>query len=142
MKNSAALAEVIRATTAVGEQYYLSASAIGLTVQEARLLYILGLKPTNMLGLTAALRIPKSTMTGLMSRLESAGMVVREQDPRDRRHLLATATPKGTAVAKEFAADLGSRVEGLLFELDTDERAELADILNEVLARLEPVFVG
>ena len=134
---SHATAEVLRATTAVGEQYYQAASALGLTVQEARLLYILGLQPSNMLGLTAALKIPKSTMTGLMARLEAAGLVVREQDPRDRRHLVTTATPKGTAAARTFAADLAGRVEGILSTLDADERAELADILSEVLAGLE-----
>ena len=95
----AATAEVLRATTAVGEQYYLAASAVGLTVQEARLLYILGVNPSNMLGLTAALKVPKSTMTGLVARLEDAGLVVREQDPRDRRHLLTTPTPAGRALS-------------------------------------------
>ncbi|MEJ1231133.1 MAG: MarR family transcriptional regulator [Galbitalea sp.] len=48
-----------------------------------------------MLGLTSALNVPKSTMSGLITRMESAGLVSREQDPRDRRHLLAKPTPEG-----------------------------------------------
>jgi DNA-binding MarR family transcriptional regulator len=137
-KSSPATAEVIRATTAVGEHYYASASAVGLSVQEARLLYILSLNPSNMLGLTSALNVPKSTMGGLVTRMESAGLVVRSPDPRDRRNLLATPTSRGTAVANAFASDLAARVSTVLSVLDVEERVELADILSEILVAIEP----
>jgi DNA-binding MarR family transcriptional regulator len=137
-KSAGVAAELIRATTAVGEHYYASATAVGLSVQEARLLFILGLKPSNMLGLTSALNVPKSTMSGLITRMESTGLVVREPDPRDRRHLLAMPTREGTAVATAFARDLASRVTRVLSVLDAGEQAELADILSEVLAGIEP----
>ena len=130
-------AEVIRATATIGEHYYASAGAVGLSVQEARLLFILSLKPSNMLGLTSALNVPKSTMTGLIARMESGGLVLREPDPRDRRHLLATPTAKGTVVARAFARGLAGRVTGALSVLDATEQAELADILNEVLEGIE-----
>jgi DNA-binding MarR family transcriptional regulator len=137
-KSSAATAEVIRASTAVGEHYYAAASAVGLSVQEARLLYILSLNPSNMLGLTSALSVPKSTMSGLIGRMESSGFVVRSPDPRDRRNLLATPTPRGTAVAATFAVDLAARVSAVLSVLDAEERVELADILSGVLVAIEP----
>jgi DNA-binding MarR family transcriptional regulator len=130
--------ELIRTTTAVGEHYYAAASAVGLSVQEARLLYILSLNPSNMLGLTSALNVPKSTMSGLVARMESAGLVVRSHATHDRRNLIATPTQKGTAVAIGFARDLAERVSGVLSDLDADERIELADILSEVLAGIEP----
>ena len=136
-ESAAVAAEVIRATTAVGEHYYASASAVELSVQEARLLYILSVKPSNMLGLTSALRVPKSTMTGLVARLESAGLVVRKQDPHDRRRLLAMPTPAGTAVATAFAGELAQRVTTALSALDADEQGELADILSEILEDIE-----
>ena len=136
-KTSPATVEVIRATTAVGEHYYAAASAVQLSVQEARLLYILSLNPSNMLGLTSALKVPKSTMSGLIARLESAGLVVRVQDPGDRRNLLATPTQKGSAVATAFAGDLARRISGVLSVLDAGERVELADILSEVLSAIE-----
>jgi DNA-binding MarR family transcriptional regulator len=135
---TSATAEVVRATTAVGEHYYASASAVGLSVQEARLLFILTQNPSNMLGLTSALSVPKSTMTGLVARIESAGLVVRTQDPRDRRHLVATPTLAGIAVADAFAADLASRVSGVLAGLDAAERGELAGLLIDVLSGIEP----
>ncbi len=134
----AVTAEVVRATTAVGEHYYAAAKRVRLSVQEARLLYILSLNPSNMLGLTSALKVPKSTMSGLIARLESAGLVVRVQDPGDRRNLLATPTHEGTAVAAAFADDLAQRVSGVLSGLDAQEQVELADILSEVLSAIEP----
>ena len=137
-KPPSATEEVIRATTAVGEHYYAAASAVGLSVQEARLLYILSLNPSNMLGLTSALNVPKSTMSGLITRMESAGLVVRSPDPRDRRNLLATPTQRGTAVASAFASDLATRVSDALSVLDSEERVELADILSEILVAIEP----
>jgi DNA-binding MarR family transcriptional regulator len=136
--SSPATAEMLRATTAVGEHYYAAASAVGLSVQEARLLYILSLNPRNMLGLTSALNVPKSTMSGLIMRMESAGLIVRSPAPRDRRNLLATPTQRGTTVATEFARDLAERVSGVLSGLDAEERIELADILSEVLVAAEP----
>jgi DNA-binding MarR family transcriptional regulator len=135
---SPATREVIRATTAVGEHYYAAAGAVGLSVQEARLLYILSLNPSNMLGLTSALNVPKSTMSGLITRMESAGLVERSPDPRDRRNLLATPTRQGTAAANAFARDLAARVSDVLSVLDSGERVELADILGEVLVAIEP----
>jgi DNA-binding MarR family transcriptional regulator len=137
-ESSTVATEVIRATAAVGEHYYASANAVGLSVQEARLLYIVSLRPSNMLGLTSALSVPKSTMTGLIARLESAGLVVREQDPHDRRRLIATPTRGGTVAATAFAHDLAARVTGSLSALDDGEQGELADILSEILADIEP----
>jgi DNA-binding MarR family transcriptional regulator len=131
-------AEVIRATAAVGEFYYASASAVGLTVQEARLLFILGLEPRNMLGLTSALKLPKSTMTGLIARMESAGLLVREPDDRDRRRLVATPTAAGREAAARFAHDLAGRVDAALSPLGAGQRAELASILTDVLQSAEP----
>jgi DNA-binding MarR family transcriptional regulator len=129
--------ELLRATTAVGEHYYAAAAAIGLTVQEARLLFILGLEPTNMLGLTSALRVPKSTMTGLIARLESGGFITRERSAADHRQLVSTPTRKGRDAAARFARDLAASVDGVLSPLGPAEQRELAGILSELLAGLE-----
>lgn len=134
----ALVAQLIRASSTVGEHYHSSAAAVGLTVQEAQLLFILSVQPRNMLGLTSALRIPKSTMTGLMARMEMAGLVVRDRAEGDRRHLLATPTARGTALARQFERDLAARVSGALAGLDGPEQHELAALLSEVLAGIEP----
>jgi DNA-binding MarR family transcriptional regulator len=133
-----AVHQTIRVVTTVGEHYFESARGLGLSVQEARLLFILALRPSNMLGLTSALRVPKSTMTGLMARMESAGLVSRDADPDDRRHLLVTPTPRGRRMASSFARRMADRVGDVLGPLEDGEREELADLLTEVLTAAEP----
>lgn len=131
--------ELVRATTTVGEHYYAAAARQGLTVQEARLLFILSTQPTNMLGLSGALDVAKSTLTGLIARMESAGLIERERGPADRRNLVATPTARGRAAAADFARDLASRVEGVLgsARLSDSARAELAKILSTMLESAE-----
>ena len=130
--------QLIRASSTIGEHYQSSAAAVGLSVQEAQLLFILSVQPRNMLGLTSALRVPKSTMTGLMARMEAAGLIVRERDPRDRRRLVATPTERGDVLARRFERDLADRVSGVLARLDRAEQRDLAAVLSGVLARIEP----
>jgi DNA-binding MarR family transcriptional regulator len=132
-----AVTEVIRAATAIGEHYYEAAGRVGLTVQEARLLFSLTTQPQNMLGLTSALRVPKSTMTGLIARMERDGLITRERDPADRRHLVSTPTPKGTRVAGEFARDMAARVGVALGALEGPDRDELAVLVSGILAAIE-----
>lgn len=133
-----AVSQLLAATTTVGEHYYAAAGGLGLTVQEARLLFVLASNPSTMLGLTAALRVPKSTMTGLITRMESAGLVERSRDPSDGRAMVATPTDRGRDVSARFARDLAERVGGVLAALDETERTELAGILSELLVAVEP----
>jgi MarR family transcriptional regulator, lower aerobic nicotinate degradation pathway regulator len=130
--------QAVRVVTTVGEHYYASAEGLGLTVQEARLLFILALRPSNMLGLTSALQVPKSTMTGLMSRMESAGLVARAPDADDRRSLVVTPTRRGRRVAESFAREMADRVDDVIATLDQGEQEELRDLLTEVLTAAEP----
>jgi DNA-binding MarR family transcriptional regulator len=131
--------ELIRATTTIGEHYYASAAGQQLGVQEARLLYILSTEPSNMLGLASTLNLPKSTITGIMARMEAAGLVVRERGSQDRRNLVATPTAKGRTAAAAFAKDLARRVEGVMDDagLDDTSQTELASILSMMLANVE-----
>ena len=123
--------------TTVGEHYYEVSRSLGLTVQEARMLFILGAKPANMLGLRSSLRVPKSTMTGLVTRMEAAGLIVRERDPQDRRHFITTATAEGERVANDFGRELAARVETLASGYEPEERAELAGILSDFLETVD-----
>jgi len=131
--------ELIRATTTIGEHYYASAAAQQLGVQEARLLFILSTEPSNMLGLASTLSLPKSTITGIMARMEAAGLVVRERGSHDRRNLVATPTAKGRRAAVAFAKDLAGRVEGVMASAGFDgaSQAELASILSTMLANVD-----
>lgn len=55
------------------------------------------------LALGQALGVDKTTLTSLLDRLETAGLVVREQDQRDRRARIPVTTRAGRAVQRKVA---------------------------------------
>jgi DNA-binding MarR family transcriptional regulator len=130
---------LIRAATAVTEVYQRIGADLGLTMQQARLLFILHRQPTNMLGLGSALRLTKSTMTGVVARMESAGLVMRVPDEADRRNFVVTPTDHGAQVAEEFERRLRTEVRRMLQVLDPAERETLGALLTTVIAGLEDV---
>lgn len=96
--------------------------------------------PSNMLGLGTELRLGKSTMTGVVARMEAAGLVQRSPDPRDRRNALLTPTERGAAIALEFEHDMRDRVRELIAPLSEDERTVLGELLSRVMRRAEELL--
>ncbi len=90
-----------------------------------------------MLGLGAELNLGKSTMTGVIDRMEAAGLVERRPDPHDRRHLLVAATAEGSRRGALLQERLRARVLALLAPLDSGDRDALGAILSRVLAGAE-----
>ena len=93
-----------------------------------------------MLGLGAELRLGKSTMTGVVARMEAAGWVRRTPDPRDRRNALLTPTAAGAALAVRFERELRDRVLALLAPLADGDRDTLGALLSRVLQRAEELL--
>ena len=97
-------------------------------------------RPSNLLGLGAELRLGKSTMTGVVARMEAAGWVQRAPDPRDRRNALLTPTEAGAALALRFEHELRDRVLELLAPLGAEDRGALGALLSQVLRRAEELL--
>ena len=97
-------------------------------------------RPSNVLGLGAELRLGKSTMTGVIARMEAAGWVRRTPDPRDRRNALLTPTDVGAELAVRFERELRDRVLDLLAPLDGEDRDALGALLSRVLQRAEELL--
>jgi DNA-binding MarR family transcriptional regulator len=49
--------------------------------------------------LTGTLHVERSSLTGLVDRVERRGLVKRVRDPSDRRALQVASTPKGVDLA-------------------------------------------
>lgn len=130
------VAQLVRVSAEILGHYEASAARVGLSAQEAQLLFILGTNPVSMLGLTQSLRAPKSTMTSVMTRMERQGLVARRRSGADGRQVLSRATEEGVAASHRFERDLAGRVTPMLAALDDAERAELAELLTELLVRL------
>ena len=87
--------------------------------------------------LRRALTLSSGAMTNRMDRLESAGLVRRVPDPRDRRGVLVELTDEGkrqidAAVIEQSAKEIDS-----MSVLSKDELSTLNDLLRTVLVSLE-----
>jgi DNA-binding MarR family transcriptional regulator len=77
------------------------------------------------------LQVHATSVTNVIDRLESAGLVRREPNPRDGRGTLAVLTDEGRAVATKATADLNAARFGL-DALDGGELQQLFDVLRRL----------
>jgi len=86
----------------------------------------------NQLGLATAIGYDKSRLIPLLDGLVEDGLVVREQDPADRRNRLVQLTPAGEARLVAVRADIRSMEEELLGEFSAAERRSLIGMLTRL----------
>lgn len=106
-----------------------------LTVPQLRALAVLQLDgETSSHRLADVLGISPATLSGIVDRLEAAGMASRRPDPQDGRVRLVAATPRGAAAVRRLVAQEDEPLTDLLDRLDVaDLRALTAGI--EALTR-------
>ena len=108
----------------------------GLTFPRYEVLSWLAIDPESSLTLSwisKTLRIPPATVTNLIDRLETDGLVRRVQHPLDARTTLAVITPRGRRVADTAIEDLNT----IVYErigLTGAQREQLIDLLAELRA--------
>jgi DNA-binding MarR family transcriptional regulator len=74
----------------------LVAANVRVTFVQAGILFLLKQSDgRTMSDLSQLIGVDNSTLTGLVDRLEKAGLVVRQASPTDRRSLLIRVTPEG-----------------------------------------------
>ena len=74
----------------------------------------------------------KSNMTALIDRLEADGLVVRSQDPSDRRSVRAQLTPAGSDRHAEAARLLEAEERGVEDAFNAQERQDLEALLERL----------
>jgi len=77
------------------------------------------------------LQVHATSVTSLVDRLESAGLVVRRRHPDDGRAVLAEITDQGRATVERATADL-VQARFALTSLSEDELGALSDLLRPV----------
>ena len=82
--------------------------------------------------------VNRSNVTGLVDRMEAAGLVARAQDPSDRRMKRVSLTAKGRKVAEAAEAPYFARVGEVIGVLTREERRALVRALEKVRAALNP----
>jgi MarR family 2-MHQ and catechol resistance regulon transcriptional repressor len=80
------------------------------------------------------LMLSKAPITGIVDRLERAGLVVRHADTKDRRVSRAVATPKGIDTWWSVKMTLRNHSEGLIDDcLSSDEQEQLLLLMGRLL---------
>jgi len=105
----------------------------GVTASQSAVLFLLlrrGERRLSSIGDVLALGAP--AVTGLINRMESAGLVIKRKDPKDRRGALVDLSEAGRRAAESSDQILRA------FNAELDDRLgeEDADILYDALTRL------
>jgi DNA-binding MarR family transcriptional regulator len=89
--------------------------------------------------LAARLRVEPSTATRAVQRLENDGLVERFPSPEDGRLVLVRITDEGRRRHDAVAARRSTAMMHILSEFDPGERAQLADLMDRLIASIDTV---
>lgn len=118
--------EIVHLNHDVRRQFFCDIHRIWLDVeitmpQLKTLLVLYGMDRASMGELAVALGVGVSTLTGIVDRLVDHGLVVREEDQRDRRVVVGRLTPAGAALVDRLIVAARDRLSSVLAELSLDE---------------------
>ncbi|MEV8376577.1 MarR family transcriptional regulator [Kribbella sp. NPDC056861] len=131
---------LVRLTFLVQNLYAEVGRGCDLTAAQAQMLCTLAGRSVGMAELSGLLCLERSSLTGLVDRAQQRGLVVRENDPHDRRAVKVTLTPEGSKALHRFNDELTERLDKLLADLPATERDRFAKTLNRVIADSSAVF--
>lgn len=87
--------------------------------------------------LARGISVSQATITGIVDRLESRGLVTRVRDMEDRRRVVIDLTEGGREVVATSPPPLHERFVLRLAELPTEEREEIARVLDRIVEMME-----
>jgi DNA-binding MarR family transcriptional regulator len=82
-------------------------------------------------------RVPVSTMTGLVDRMEKKGLIRRVSGRRDRRSIELELTPAGSLALREHGRGIEAIARGMLEALPERDQQALIAILRRIRSRIE-----
>ncbi|NLU76223.1 MarR family transcriptional regulator [Streptomyces sp. HNM0575] len=123
---------LVRLTHLVQRVFADVSRAHDLTSQQAQLLCVLTRGPAGMTELTRLLHLEKSSLTGLVDRVERRGLVARRRSSHDRRACQVALTGKGTRLAHDTHDGITAQLESLAGELPRTDR----ELVTSAVVRL------
>ncbi|CAM4124820.1 MarR family transcriptional regulator [Nocardia ninae] len=110
---------------------------LGLThPQYLVMLALWGEAPMSVKAIAEAIQLDSPTLSPLLKRLESAGLITRERDSRNERNLVVNLTPAGVALRKQAEKIPPTVVERLGVTLaDLEELREVLTRVNDAARR-------
>ncbi|WP_382306091.1 MarR family winged helix-turn-helix transcriptional regulator [Herbiconiux sp. UC225_62] len=125
---------------ALGQSAFLTMGAMtkiaaehDLSLTQLRVLAILRDRRLRMTDLAAYLGLEKSTLSGLVARAETRGLVGRAADRSDKRAVEVFLTEDGQLLGKRIAAELADQLAPVVSALRPAERRSLQELLAKAL---------
>lgn len=121
---------VRRHSTATVLLHHAVADRLGLGPTDHKCLDLLRERPTSGTELAALTGLTTGAITGVVARLERAGYLRREPDPRDGRRQILSAVPERLRDVADVLQPVRSEMATLLEEFDTPQLTAIATFLN------------
>ena len=83
-----------------------------------------------------SLRITSGTLTTMIDRLEAAGLVHRQPNPKDRRSILLALTDEGARTVEQWAGELGAAV---AVAIPADDHERFLECMRDVASAIRDV---
>lgn len=110
--------------------------------QLSTLLYVAKNPRCSMTDVAAVLDVAKSAASGMLRRMELAGLVRREPNPRDARGSLLALTPRGEEIRARSLPVIRRLQEQLTEGFDASDRETIFRFLNAVVDRYDDAAGG
>jgi DNA-binding MarR family transcriptional regulator len=108
-------------------------AALNVTATQAMVLrFLFDRDEVNSSELGSRTELDSATLTGILDRLEAAGIIERRPNPTDRRAIHIHLTGKGRGAAKEISRLVGTANTEFLGSLNASEEKELRRLLDKV----------
>jgi DNA-binding MarR family transcriptional regulator len=131
--------ELRRGAAASALRSYLFGTEKALEQGQMDALDLLTRRERPMKELAARLRVEPSTATRAVQRLEHDGLVERFTSPQDGRVVLVRITDEGRRRHDAVAERRSIAMMHILSEFDPQERAQLADLMDRLIASIDDV---
>ena len=109
------------------------AASHGLSIIQVRLLGIVRDREPGMFELARHLELEKSSLSGLVDRAETRGLVKRIPSPDDRRAATIRVTARGRKLSRLIEDEVNAEVARLVAVATRSERARLTSIVGRVV---------
>jgi DNA-binding MarR family transcriptional regulator len=130
-----ALLGILRTAAVLDHHLGEALKSSGITATQYNVLRVLrGAGESGMCGREVAERLISRVpdVSRLLDRMEELGLVQRERDPKDRRHVTARITEKGLAVLEQATPELEALVRRRFGRLDPEGLQRLIAALEDV----------
>jgi len=119
--------------------YHDETAGIDITPVQLAALRAIQFRPgTDQLRLAHAIKLDRTTVAGVVLRLENKGLITRDPAPHDRRSNLLTLTAEGEALLAKLLPAADRAQKRMLAKLTPEERRTFIELMVRVVEQEPP----